>query len=168
MKKISDKAYYDIYTDGDAIVACTKSYEKGLMDSRGNEIGDQDYHSISNFKKGIAAAIKEHTTPNLVVYVHSGFINTKGEVIVPLKYGDKTIAFCRGYIDKEHIYDPQIVCKDQLLGWVDFDKNAKLTIPIIYHVLIPLPNLLPDHRFKKLLFLASKDEMANTYGVVDP
>lgn len=169
-ERVNDKVYLNIADYRDVFVAASHNYTFGILDSNGEEVGDPWYRDISEFRNGIAAVTKDFNE-DFTTTTKVGFINTKGEYVVPLIYDHKLFA------DKEQsktyqsvnnlplieIYKfPQIVCKDGLLGWVDFEDNARLTIPIKYVELRPLIGK------NNIVFIALKEgNDSEAYGVIN-
>lgn len=86
--------YIDTYLDKvveDVFIAQANNKYR-LIDYSGKELKSFDYDDIGPFKFGLSAVTNRISDELL-----SGFINLKGEEIIPLKYHDFEPEFCEGY-----------------------------------------------------------------------
>ncbi len=104
------------FKDGVAWVRMPKQERYFLIDKTGTRISDKSYEKVGSFNEGMCAVYDN---------LNMGFVNTKGEEIIPLKYtGDPW--FYEGLVC--------LCLADAELGKYGFmDKTGELVIPFQYN-----------------------------------
>jgi hypothetical protein len=94
-----------------------------VIDGSGNKITPYIYNKISKFSNGLSlVAIKKEKTDN-PYDIYSGFINTKGNVVIPLKNEYRSLGFYDGLaLDVENSYQKNISFIDTT-GKIAFQLN---------------------------------------------
>jgi WG containing repeat len=108
----------DEFTEGVAIVTINKLF--GLVDNTGKLIVPCEYKYIGAFSEGLAEAYKENGKV--------GFINTKGEVVIPFQYTISTL-----YGGAKCI-NGMIPVRNSAGKYGYIDKSNKLIVPFLYEV----------------------------------
>lgn len=157
-ERVSDDIYSYVGKNNGVIVAY-RGDDNTILNASGQRVGEQGLRSIDNFHYGLASVSGRRPTDSDYskgTYFKVGFVNTKGEYVVPLQYDSyEELPHCdysSGFL---------MVGKDGLLGVVDMKDSAKLVIPCIYKEMY-----LTDDT-NKLLYTVNVAGEYERYGVID-
>lgn len=149
-RNISGYRYNEVNDNNGVLVARKLDDTYRILSPEGLEIGEDQLYYVDDFQYGLAKVIKQEKV---------GFINTKGELHIPLQYDINPAVYA--WSEEASFEQMQIVKKGDYYGVIDLKNGGKLVIPVEYAEVIPVTES------NEILYVLKKEYEDRYYGVVD-